>query len=166
MAEKILSNLKQDSKAILIAKYFVMKKEENPKKGLDHKKLQKLVYYAQAWSLVYNKKPLFKDEIQAWIHGPAIPNVWFEFKDFDFMISHPEIMNEDFSKITKEEKEILDMVWNVYGKYDGNYLEMLTHNELPWQNARSNLLDSEPSKNIISLDLMQEYYEQRLEAAK
>jgi len=166
MAEEVLDELKQNNRAILIAKYFVMKKEKSSDKELDHKKLQKLVYYAQAWNLVFNKKPLFGDEIQAWIHGPAIPNVWFQFKDFNFTIDHPESLKEDFSDIAKEELAVLDSVWNVYGKYDGNYLEMLTHNELPWQEARNNLSDSEPSKNIISLELMKSYYEQRFEAAK
>jgi uncharacterized phage-associated protein len=166
MAEEVLGELKQSNRAILIARYFLMKKEKSPDKALDHKKLQKLVYYAQAWNLVFNKKPLFGDDIQAWIHGPAIPNVWFQFKDFDFTVDHPEVLKEDFSGITKEELEVLDRVWNVYGKYDGNYLEMLTHNELPWQEARKSIPNIEPSQNIISIELMKSYYEQRLEAAK
>ena len=29
-------------------------------------KLQKLVYYSQAWSLIWDEKPLFEEEIEAW----------------------------------------------------------------------------------------------------
>ena len=29
-------------------------------------KLQKLVYYCQAWSLVWQSKPLFPNDIEAW----------------------------------------------------------------------------------------------------
>jgi len=60
--------------ADLIADYFIYKgKEEN--KPITNKKLQKLLYYSQAWYLVFNKKPLFKDKIEAWVHGPAIRTI-------------------------------------------------------------------------------------------
>ena len=35
-------------------------------------KLQKLVYYAQAWSLVWDEEPLFPDPIEAWANGPVV----------------------------------------------------------------------------------------------
>lgn len=54
-----------------IAKYFIWRASRDGKK-VSNKKLQKLLYYAQAWYLVYNKKPLFNDDIEAWIHGPAV----------------------------------------------------------------------------------------------
>ena len=57
-------------------------------------------------------------------------------------------------------------MWSVYGKYDGDYLEMLTHNELPWQKARSNLSELQPSQNVISIEIIKSYYEQRFEEAK
>lgn len=34
-------------------------------------KLQKLVYYAQAWHLVFHSEPLFADTIEAWPQGPV-----------------------------------------------------------------------------------------------
>ena len=34
-------------------------------------KLQKLVYYSQAWSLVWDDKPLFRERIEAWANGPG-----------------------------------------------------------------------------------------------
>ncbi len=35
-------------------------------------KLQKLMYYSQAWSLVWDEKPLFDAHIEAWANGPVI----------------------------------------------------------------------------------------------
>jgi uncharacterized phage-associated protein len=35
-------------------------------------KLQKLVYYSQAWHLAWTEQPLFKDKIEAWCNGPVI----------------------------------------------------------------------------------------------
>ena len=65
-------------------------------------------------------------------------------------------------ELDKKEKGVLDMVWGVYGKYDGNYLEVLTHSEAPWQEARKDVASDKPSQNIISTDLMQRFYAQRL----
>lgn len=154
-------NLKKE-KVILIAKYFI-KKNEKDHKGLDNKKIQKLLYYSQAWNLVFNKEPLFSDKIEAWIHGPAVLEVWKNFKDFGFTIPHPEISEDSFNFFKKEEKELLDDVWRVYGKFDGGYLEVLSHNELPWQKARQGLRDTMSSQNEITLDSIKEFYLKKLE---
>ena len=37
-------------------------------------KLQKLVYYSQAWSLVWDEAPLFEEEIEACHHINERPN--------------------------------------------------------------------------------------------
>ena len=152
-------------KVIQIARYFVHQNDKD-KKGLSPLKLQKLLYYAQVWNLVKLGRPIFKDDIQAWVHGPAIPHVWGSFRDYNFSIEHPEITDEMFGSLLPEEKEVLDMVWNVYGKYDGKYLEMLSHNEEPWQEARRGIETEVPSRNIISPDTMKSYYEQRLKEAQ
>jgi len=39
-------------------------------------KLQKLVYYSQAWGLVWDSKPLFSDAIEAWANGPVCPDLY------------------------------------------------------------------------------------------
>ena len=45
---------KTADKALLVAEYFIWKSKVNPKPtGLDKLKLQKLLYYAQAWNLVF-----------------------------------------------------------------------------------------------------------------
>src|SRR5689334_17203169 len=43
-------------------------------------KLQKLVYYAQAWYVALYDKPLVRDEFQAWLHGPVSPRLYQRFK--------------------------------------------------------------------------------------
>jgi len=124
--------------------------------------MQKLLYYAQAWNLVFNKAPLFKDKIEAWIHGPAIPEMYRLFKNFDFNNPPAEVLKENLNVFDAKEKKVLKSVWETYGKFDGDYLEILTHNELPWQEARKGLSSLDPSKNIISEERMVEYYEQKL----
>jgi len=36
-------------------------------------KLQKLMYYAQAWNLVWDEEPIFNEDFQAWANGPVLP---------------------------------------------------------------------------------------------
>ncbi len=46
---------------------------------LTNLRLQKLLYYAQAWSLAMRDKPLFDDRIEAWPSGPVVPSVFDRF---------------------------------------------------------------------------------------
>lgn len=142
-----------------IAKYFIWKASKEGKR-ISNKKLQKLLYYSQAWNLVFNKKPLFKENIEAWIHGPAIKDVYFAYKKFGFGPIDVEVRDEEVQNMP--EKNLLDDVWTVYGKYDADYLEELTHNEEPWQVARENVSANEASENIISLEVMKDYYTRKL----
>lgn len=157
-------SIKQD-KALLVAEYFIWKNQQESKE-LNKLKLQKLLYYAQAWNLVLNKNKLFSDDIEAWIRGPVVPKVYQFFKEFDFENPPSKIESSDFDVLSGQEKKVLDEVWKVYGKYDGNYLETLTHNELPWQEARKGLETSKPSQTVISVETMQEYYGRRLAETK
>ena len=163
-------NMANKDKIIEVAEYFIQKSQnevkEDPSRKLDALKLQKLLYYAKAWSLVLdNGHKLFPDDFQAWVHGPANPKVWRYFQGFDFSIDHPKISKEKFENITSKEKEVLDIVWRSYGKFDGKYLEMLTHAEEPWRNARLGLNQKDISQNIISDKSMRAYYEQRSKEA-
>jgi uncharacterized phage-associated protein len=159
--------LQQEDKIIEVAKYFIKRSQEDsekdPSRKIDALKLQKLLYYAKAWNLVLNKgHKIFPDSFQAWVHGPANPKVYHHFQRFDFSAKHPEISKEKFESITDKEKNVLEIVWFSYGKFDGKYLEMLTHAESPWLNARNGLNQKDISQNIISDDSMKIYYEQRL----
>jgi len=154
---------KAEYSASLIAKYFIWKAGKEGKK-VSNKKLQKLLYYAQAWNLVFNDKPLFKEDIEAWIHGPAVWSVYQEYKDLGFKDIDEKVEESDVKDI--KEKELLDTVWSIYGKFDAQYLETLSHNEKPWQVARESVGSNISSRNAISLDLMKEYYTSVLAKAK
>jgi len=54
-----------------VAKYILEKKKQ-----MTAMKLQKLVYYSQAWSLVWDEKPLFDEPVEAWINGPMVPALY------------------------------------------------------------------------------------------
>jgi uncharacterized phage-associated protein len=141
--------------ALEVAKYFIdrSRREQRP---ITNKKLQKLLYYAQAWSLVLNKEQLFSEHLQAWIHGPAVPSVYGKFKKYGY----GDIV-ENISSLTgfsKKQSDVLDSVWKIYGHRPADYLEALTHSELPWQEARENLSPTHPSSNMISTQTMRRFY--------
>ena len=146
-----------------VAEYFIYLSLKSEKRGISNKKLQKLVYYAQAWSLALKGKPLFSEKIEAWIHGPAIPSLYRKFKKFGF--KPVESQNPDFNPLNFPHTEIVEEVWRVYGKYDANYLEILTHQEEPWIHAREALEFEQSSSNEISFELMKEFYSQKLKDA-
>lgn len=151
--------------ALSIAEYFIDKANKD-KKPITNKKLQKLVYYAQAWSLVLQDKKIFDEKIEAWVHGPAIKSIYVKFKPFGFSSIKKEADNAVIKSIPVSTQKLLDSVWNVYGGFDADYLEMLTHSESPWQEAREGLQSSENSENEISLKTMKVFYTQKLQAAK
>lgn len=155
-------------KVFRIADYFILKNAQTGK-GLSNKKLQKLLYYSQAWSLVVldANKPLFDEPIQAWVHGPAVPRVYGHFKEFVMNDIKKPLDEETLEKeLPESERVFLDEIWDLYGGFDAAYLEALTHRELPWQNARRGLQLYEASTNEITHKDMKDYYGDRLKEAK
>lgn len=118
-------------------------------------KLQKLVYYSQAWSLVWDERPLFDEEVQAWANGPVVPEL-YKYHRGKFKIT--QCQNGDPEKLDKDATETIDAVLNYYGDHSSQYLSDLTHAEDPWKDARSGLYPGERSDIPITLDAMAEYY--------
>lgn len=142
--------------ALKVAKYFIWKSQQEGK-AITNKKLQKLLYYAQAWNLVIKGQPLFNDKIEAWIHGPAIWNVYQEYKKYGFSPITEEIKKTDIKKVPSQ--DVLEDVWMIYGqKYDADFLEQLTHNEKPWQDAREKIESEGKINPEIDLVDMRDYY--------
>lgn len=125
------------------------------KESLQHKKLQKLCYYAVAWTYTLLDKPLCKNpEFQAWIHGPVSDILYQEYKKYGWVYIPSTHSEFDFG----ETESVLEFVWESYGDLTQFQLENLTHDEEPWQIARSGLKDDERSEALISVKDMKNYY--------
>jgi uncharacterized phage-associated protein len=118
-------------------------------------KLQKLVYYAQAWHCVWEDKPLFDARIEAWANGPVCRELYDRHRG-SFVIA--AFAGSDCSRLNNDERETVEKVVEYYGKFDGQQLSDLTHAESPWKNARVGLSPSERSNVEITLEAMSEYY--------
>ena len=123
-------------------------------------KLQKLVYYSQAWSLVWDERPLFDEKIEAWSNGPVVRHL-FEYHRGKYYVS--EIEAGDAGKLDADQKATVDMVLNHYGDKPAYWLVRLSHSEPPWIEARGDLSPTEQGNAEIMLDSMAQYYSSLLE---
>lgn len=113
-------------------------------------KLQKLLYYAQAWHLVWEGQPLFPERLEAWAQGPVSPHVFGTLRHEGGTLPAQPIPPEALST--------LEAVLRAYGDRSGRWLSELTHREAPWRVARAGLPDEAPSKAEISVELMRSTY--------
>lgn len=120
-------------------------------------KLQKLCYYAQAWSLAWTGKPLFDEEFEAWENGPVSPELFHRHQGY-FMIDADRFHDGDSSRLTEDEKDTIDTVLKDYGDMEPYALRELSHSELPWKTARGDLPPSAKCSVVISKESMGEYY--------
>jgi uncharacterized phage-associated protein len=118
-------------------------------------KLQKLLYYCQAWSLVWDEAPLFKNKIEAWANGPVIRLVYNCYKG-SFAVATPKF--GDPSALNPTQRETVDAVLEAYGQKSAQWLIQLTHREKPWLDARVGLAPGEAGDQEITLEAMAEYY--------
>lgn len=124
-------------------------------------KLQKLVYYAQAWSLALDEEPIFEESIEAWKNGPVVRKLLENTRNQYYVAS---IQSGDPSQIDEELRDTITAVLIYYGQNSGKMLQHLTHNEDPWIDARNKAQSKnvssvdERDKKIISQNRMREYY--------
>ncbi|MDR1061200.1 MAG: DUF4065 domain-containing protein [Clostridiales bacterium] len=135
-----------------VAKYILERKGE-----MTTWKLQKLCYYAQAWSLAWDGKELFPDDFEAWRNGPVCPAL-YRLHQGMFTIEADQIPGGDSSVFDDDQRETLDVVIREYGDYDAYSLREQTHGELPWKQARGGLPPTANSNAIVSKCVIGEYY--------
>lgn len=120
-------------------------------------KLEKLVYYCQAWSLGWDEVPLFEEEFEAWANGPVCPQLFNEHRGL-FVVSENFLSNLPDYNFTDSEIETMNSVIEYYGDKEPQWLSELTHKEAPWREARKGIPDGASCNNVISKDSMLQYY--------
>jgi len=138
--------------ALTITKYFLYKANQEGDL-ITNLKMQKLLYYAQAWYLVNFGKTLFDDQILAWNLGPVIKSVYDEYKEF----RHTPIIFEDDSgeilkQFDKEDLNFLDEFYDQFSGYSAHDLVNMSHNEEPWKKAYKT------ASQIIDPEIMKDFY--------
>lgn len=134
-----------------VATYILSKKG-----AMTAMKLQKLVYYCQAWSLVWDEYPLFEEKIEAWSNGPVVREL-FENHKGQFIVQELNSGNSD--RLSPVHMETIDAVLEAYGDKPSQWLSDLTHSEDPWLEARRGLSENDRGNAEITHASMAQYYE-------
>ena len=154
--EKTISQVKEwgDMSVFSVANYIL--KKAGPMTTM---KLQKLCFYAQAWSLAWDEQPLFDEDFQAWANGPVCPSLFDTHRGQFYVTSdYCEQVRNSENNFTDEQKETIDKVLEYYGDKSPQWLSNLTHSELPWIYARGNTPVGAQCREIITKESMQQYY--------
>mgnify|MGYP004477188473 CR=1 FL=1 len=154
--------------AIDIAKWFLFKNNAEVQEHevanddyevyerITHLKLQKLLYYAQGISLALYNKPIFKEKIEAWQHGPVVREVYSLFNVFG---RNPIIMpmqesDEEIITEIEQDKETIDtlnLTYDNFAIYTAWQLREMTHiDNSPWDiTEKTKGLGQEIENNLI-----------------
>jgi uncharacterized phage-associated protein len=164
--EQVAKNVVKEKKvydAIKIAEYIIAIANRNGD-TITNLKLQKLLYYAQAWHLVKFKRKLFKDKIEAWQYGPVVRAVYYKYNEngrapiiilgtddeFDRNIS------EYINALDNDTREFMDYFLEEFMDYSASSLVAFIHKEEPWLNAFDE--DNPYASKEISTKDMQNFY--------
>ncbi len=135
-----------------VAKYILEKKG-----SMTTWKLQKLVYYCQVWSVVWDEEPIFDQSIEAWANGPVVREL-FNIHQGEFKVNVSNVPRGKSENLKQNHKETIDAVLRDYGDFTSQYLSDLTHMEAPWREARGSTPEGASSDSVISLESMLRYY--------
>lgn len=152
--------------AIDVSRYIINKCHDM-NISISNLKLQKLLYFAQGYSLAITGDPLFEEEVEPWDFGPVVPEVYRHYKMYGANEIPPvneyyniDFDSDDFLKRVKfnddifslSEKMIMDAIINQFGKFTANKLVSLTHKQQPWK-------ESYRRKNIISKESLCTFFQ-------
>lgn len=141
-------------KAENVAKYLIYLAsqvfiDDKKREGITNLKLQKVLYFAQAYYLAKLDRPLFNDKFEAWNYGPVVPAVYRKFKSYG---SRSIISEKDESTLSDTDKEIIKKIWDTFGGYSAGRLVEIVHAHTPWKEA--NISDNK----TISQKAIRDYY--------
>lgn len=119
---------------LAIANEFIARFEQEH--GIEHMKLQKLVYCANGWWLAFHDdRPLLNESPQVWKFGPVFPSLYHVMKVYGRTpiktiqsrgpFDHPDRVDDGDA----ETLQLIDWTWRRYGHLSSFDLSDMTHRE-------------------------------------
>lgn len=140
--------------ALDVANFFVELANAEEDGCMTNLKLNRLVYFAQAWSLEKFSRPLFEEEAEAWQYGPVVPSVYRAFSLCGRNRISGTTSDYDESKISSEEMNLLLDVADKYWGYSAYGLRNLTHKkDGAWSQVYSEGRVNKIPKDLIRKDV-------------
>lgn len=136
--------------------------------GISNLKLQKILYFIQAYFLISTPDPCFEESIEAWDLGPVVPQAYREYKrygssDIPFIFSYVVLDGKDIwnstsvayedNVVSVQDKVLMNSVIDKFKDYSATDLVSLTHHQAPWKDAYSRGRNS-----IIDIRSIKEYF--------
>lgn len=133
---------------------------------MSHLKLQKLLYYVQAYHLAYFNVQLMDAEFQAWMHGPVCRVVFDAQKEVsrlynDIGFDASKDVNPDpviLPRLSSYQLELVIDVLKTLSIWSGLELETAVHQEKPWLLARVGYDRAARCEEVITEESMRTYY--------
>jgi uncharacterized phage-associated protein len=119
-------------------------------------KLQKLLYYVQGWHLALRNDVAFPDRLEAWVHGPVQPGVYGAYKHYRWNPIAEEVAKPN---LDADLVELINAVLESYGTDSGYELEVRSHGETPWLEARGDLVPDAESNAVLKRDTMKAFFD-------
>lgn len=166
--EKVVSQL-QKIDVLVLSDYII--KHYGP---MSHLKLQKLLFYCDAYHLAYFGTELVSNKFEAWVHGPVCRRVYDSFKDksvlyADIAYSYNEgdvDVDGEFRKLTTDQQDLLTDILSTLATWTCLQLEQATHSEAPWKNARRGYGEADKCSIEISKSETETFYREELQNAE
>ncbi|MGN0339506.1 MAG: Panacea domain-containing protein [Lachnospira sp.] len=136
--------------------------------GISNLKLQKILYFIQAYFLISTSEPCFVEPIEAWDLGPVVPVAYHEYKqygsgDIPYVKSYIKFDEENIwnssdvkfedNIISENDKHLMDSVVDKFADFSATDLVTLTHQQAPWKNAYVRGMN-----NTIEIEAIREYF--------
>lgn len=159
----LLGSLKGDKCMIdyrKLADYIIITcNKEN--KDISNLKLQKLIFYCQAYHIARYRERLIDNYFEAWKHGAVLPALYSQYSYLKYKNINKydeDEYNDIRNSFDEYLPEFLDKIINKFGNMTANEIRELNHSEKPWQEARKGYKAHERCNEIISEKTMYEYY--------
>ena len=170
--------------ALFVANYII---EYSNRRGysINNLRLQKLLYFINARSLVETGKPIFKESMQKWRYGPVVPDVYHEYKQYGaFEISSSDIVKEKVDlifgksehefpdirieqynqdKISSEMKRLIESTIDGLNKFDAFDLVDITHKHPMWIDDEEKIMRGEKGLSYDN-DKIKSYFDNHEES--
>ena len=134
------------------AKYLIYIASEDNFYSISQLKLQKLLYFSQGFSYLWDGKPLFEKNFEAWQYGPVNRKIYDKYKRYGN--SDIPFNGEIDFNLSQENKDTIEAVWRDYKKYDAFELVEITHMEEPWKrvyNGQNNVISNKSIKDYFMI---------------
>lgn len=139
--------------------------------GVSNLKLQKLLYFVQAYYLCFShsKERCFREDIEAWGSGPVVPSAYCEYAAYgcgsipeihSYFVYGTSLWNTvrvpySSEMIYKRDKAIIESVVDKFADYSSVDLMQLTQNQSPWKMAYR-----QGTGTVISDECIRRYFTQ------